>query len=74
MKVGSSDRIETIYRMGDLGLKFSHVPGPSAAPGPAQRPGADLFRDQPRAAAERMAVRGAIVDAGHPVQREQDRG
>ena len=29
MKVGSSDRIETIYRMGDLGLKFSHVPGPS---------------------------------------------
>jgi type VI secretion system protein ImpJ len=29
MKVGSSDRIETIYRMGDTGLKFSHVPGPS---------------------------------------------
>ena len=29
MKVGSSDRIETIYRMGDIGLKFSHVPGPS---------------------------------------------
>jgi type VI secretion system protein ImpJ len=29
MKVGSSDRIETIYRMGDVGLKFSHVPGPS---------------------------------------------
>jgi type VI secretion system protein ImpJ len=29
MKVGSSDRIETIFRMGDLGLKFSHVPGPS---------------------------------------------
>jgi type VI secretion system protein ImpJ len=29
MKVGSSDRIETIYRMGDLGLRFSHVPGPS---------------------------------------------
>jgi type VI secretion system protein ImpJ len=29
MKVGSSDRIETIYRMGDVGLKFSHVPRPS---------------------------------------------
>jgi type VI secretion system protein ImpJ len=29
MKVGSSDRIEAIYRMGDVGLKFSHVPGPS---------------------------------------------
>jgi type VI secretion system protein ImpJ len=29
MKVGSSDRVESIYRMGDLGLKFSHVPGPS---------------------------------------------
>ncbi|WP_165219107.1 type VI secretion system baseplate subunit TssK [Aquisphaera insulae] len=29
MKVGSSDRIETIYRLGDLGLKFSHVPTPS---------------------------------------------
>ena len=29
MKVGSSDRIETIYRMGDVGLKFSHVPAPS---------------------------------------------
>ncbi|QEH33051.1 hypothetical protein OJF2_15470 [Aquisphaera giovannonii] len=29
MKVGSSDRIETIYRLGDLGLKFSHVPAPS---------------------------------------------
>ena len=26
MKVGSSDRIEMIYRMGDIGLKFSHVP------------------------------------------------
>lgn len=26
MKVGSSDRIETIYRMGDIGLTFSHVP------------------------------------------------
>jgi type VI secretion system protein ImpJ len=35
MKVGSSDRIETIYRMGDVGLKFSHVPErelPSALP------------------------------------------
>lgn len=29
MKVGSSDRVESIYRMGDVGLKFSHVPGPS---------------------------------------------
>ncbi|MGD0044457.1 MAG: type VI secretion system baseplate subunit TssK, partial [Isosphaeraceae bacterium] len=29
MKVGSSDRVESIYRMGDLGLKFSHVPSPS---------------------------------------------
>lgn len=35
MKVGSSDRVETIYRMGDVGLKFSHVPErqlPSALP------------------------------------------
>ncbi len=29
MKVGSSDRVESIFRMGDLGLKFSHVPNPS---------------------------------------------
>jgi len=29
MKVGSSDRIETIYRMAESGLRFSHVPGPS---------------------------------------------
>jgi type VI secretion system protein ImpJ len=29
MKVGSSDRIETIYRLGDYGLKFSHLPAPS---------------------------------------------
>jgi type VI secretion system protein ImpJ len=35
LKVGSSDRIETTYRMGDVGLKFSHVPErelPSALP------------------------------------------
>jgi type VI secretion system protein ImpJ len=35
LKVGSSDRVETIYRMGDVGLKFSHVPErqlPSALP------------------------------------------
>lgn len=35
MKVGSTDRVETIYRMGDVGLKFSHVPErqlPSALP------------------------------------------
>jgi type VI secretion system protein ImpJ len=29
MKVGSSDRIEMMYRLGELGLRFSHVPGPS---------------------------------------------
>jgi type VI secretion system protein ImpJ len=35
LKVGSSDRIETIYRMRDLGLKFTHIPErelPSALP------------------------------------------
>jgi type VI secretion system protein ImpJ len=28
MKVGSSDRIEKIYALGDIGLKLWHVPGP----------------------------------------------
>ena len=28
MKVGSSDRIEKIYALGDIGLKLVHVPGP----------------------------------------------
>ena len=37
MKVGSSERVETIYKMGDLGLRFAHVPAsllPQALPRP----------------------------------------
>ena len=37
MKVGSSERVETIYRMGDVGLRFAHVPTsllPQALPRP----------------------------------------
>lgn len=37
MKVGSSDRVEMIYKMGDVGLRFSHVAG-SAAPQSLPRP------------------------------------
>ena len=44
MKVGSSDRIETIYRMGDLGLKFSHVPGPSLPPALPRDKGLTYFQ------------------------------
>jgi type VI secretion system protein ImpJ len=31
MKVGSSDRVETIFRMGNAGLQFSHAPNPPQA-------------------------------------------
>jgi len=31
MKIGSSERVEAIFRMGELGLKFTHTPNPPPA-------------------------------------------
>ena len=42
MKVGSSDRVDAIFRLGQAGLKFTHTPQrPAALP---QRPGLSYFQ------------------------------
>ena len=52
MKVGSSERVETIYRMGDVGLRFAHVPAsllPQSLPRPQGLTYFQINREQQKA-------------------------
>jgi hypothetical protein len=44
MKVGSSDRIDTIFNVGEMGLKFAHIPEPWLPPALRKVKGVWFFR------------------------------